>query len=232
MVVLVSLMACSAPVSEVWLPWSAVSESSRMARRGLLAEHVDGEDDGVEDGGLLVAVIEGVEGVGDEFEIGREAVQQGGRAVEADYGDLVLDVADQVVEQGAEVAVLFEVRGAGTAGFDDDDESQRLVAGVLLEMQWLLDAVVGEDEVVGFEGVDELAGLGADERGDDDEAGANGDGGRGRRCLGVGLSIGQTGWARRRGGGRLRKTDGCSKQRDGGEMFHSRWAGSEAADSV
>lgn len=56
-------------------------------------------------------------------------------------------------------------------------------------MEGLLDTVVGENEVFGLEGVDELAGFGAHEGGDDDEAGANGDGGRGWVSLGVGWGI-------------------------------------------
>ena len=88
---------------------------------GLLAEHVDGEGDGVEDGGLLVAGIEVVERAGDEFEVGGEAMQQDGRAVKADDGDFVIDVADEVGEHRAEVAVLIEMAGAGASGFNDDD---------------------------------------------------------------------------------------------------------------
>lgn len=98
---------------------------------GLLAEHIDSECDGIEDGGLLVAGIEVVERAGDEFEVRGEAMQKDGRAVKADDGDLVIDVADKVGEHRTEVAVLIEMAGTGASGFDDDDQSQRLIAGVL-----------------------------------------------------------------------------------------------------
>jgi len=90
---------------------------------GLLAEHVHGERDGVEDGGLLVAGIEVVERARDEFEIGREAMQQDGRTVKADDGDLVIDVADEVGEYRPEVAVLIEMVSSGASGLNDDDHS-------------------------------------------------------------------------------------------------------------
>lgn len=185
---------------------------------GLLAEHVDGVGNGVEDGGLLVAGIEVVERARDEFEVGCEAMQQDGRAVKADDGDLVIDVADEVGEHRAKVLVLLEMAGAGASGFDDDDHGQRLVAGVLLQTEWLLDTVVGENEVFGLEGVDELAGFGAHQGGDDDETGANGDGGCGRVGLGVCWGI---------RGRCLRWRDGCGEQHDEDDGLHSlSWIGS------
>jgi hypothetical protein len=87
----------------------------------------------------------------------------------------VIDVADEIVEHGSEVLILLQTSGADASGLDDDDECERLVAGVLFEVEVLLDSVVGEDEVFGLEGIDELAGLGADECRHDDEAGANRD---------------------------------------------------------
>jgi hypothetical protein len=106
--------------------------------------------------------------VRDEIEVGCEAVEQHRCAVESYDGNFVFNVADEIVEHGAEVLILLETTGAGAPGLHDNDECERLVAGVLLEMERLLDTVVGEDEVFGLQSVDELARLRADECGDDD----------------------------------------------------------------
>lgn len=78
-------------------------------------------------------------------------------------------------------------------------------------MEWLLDTVVGEDEVFGLEGIDKLARFGAHEGGDDDEAGADSNGGCGR----VGLIVGGGVW-----GWRLRERDRCGEQRDEDDGLH------------
>jgi hypothetical protein len=88
----------------------------------------------------------------------------------------VFDAAEEGVEHGAEAFVLLKVPGTGAAGLEADDERERLAAGVLVEVQGLGYAVVREDEVAGLEGVDELAGFGFDESGDEDEGGVDGDG--------------------------------------------------------
>ena len=46
---------------------------------------------------------------------------------------------------------------ARAATFDVDDQGEGFAAGVLFEVELLRDAVVGEDEVFGVEGEDELA---------------------------------------------------------------------------
>ena len=120
----------------------------------------------------------------------------------------MLDVGGEVVEHGAEVAVLIEMRGAIAAGLHDDDQREGLFACVLLEADGLRDAVVGEDEVIGLQGVHKLTRAGADERGNDDKAGADGDGCWGRGCN------------RLRCGGSLAQGGG-GEQRDAGESCHA-----------
>ena len=55
----------------------------------------------------------------------------------------------------AMAAYLASSSSAGAAAFDVDDQGEGFAAGVLFEVKFLRDAVVGEDEVVGLEGVDE-----------------------------------------------------------------------------
>jgi hypothetical protein len=66
------------------------------------------------------------------------------------------------VKRGSDGAEIVEFAGSGAADFDDDDEGERLATGVLLEGELLRYAVVCEDEIVGGEGEDEIAGLVAD----------------------------------------------------------------------
>ena len=144
--------------------------------------------------------------MGDVVGVGCEAVQQRGRGVEPDDRDLVRHVADEGVEHGAEAAVVVEMRGGVAAGFDADDERERLVSGVLFETERLGDAVVGEQEVVGLEGEDEIAGLGADQRGHQHQRGVDRDAGLRRRGVVGGL--------------RMRGGNGGEQKRDGGGAFH------------
>ena len=59
-------------------------------------------------------------------EVGGEAVEELGVAVEVDERDAVRDVADDGVEERAEVAVFVEIADAVAADLDDDDERERL----------------------------------------------------------------------------------------------------------
>jgi hypothetical protein len=86
------------------------------------------------------------------------------------------DVADDGVEERAEVTVRGEVVDAVAADLDYDDESERLRVGVFFELELLRDAVVFDREVVCLKCEHELAGLGFDERGNNDERRANADG--------------------------------------------------------
>ncbi len=92
------------------------------------------------------------------------------------------DVADDGIEQGGEGGEFVELAGAGGSGFDSEDEGEGLGGGVLFGVSFkgevLGDAVVGEEEVVGGEGEDEVAGAGADEGGDEDEVRVRGEMGR------------------------------------------------------
>ena len=113
--------------------------------------------------------------------VGREVLDEDGGAVEAHDGDAVRDGTYNCVEHGLERLVFLKLVDAGAATFEADDECERFGAGVLVEMELLRDAIVGEDEVLGFEREDELALFVADERGDEDEVGLAGEG-----CGGVG----------------------------------------------
>ena len=110
----------------------AEQEDGAAVRRRLLAEQVRGERHGVEDGGAVVAGLDAVELGDDLVEVGGEAVEEFGFAVEVDERDAVRDVADDGVEQRAEVAVVGEVVDAVAADLDDDDECERLGVGVVL----------------------------------------------------------------------------------------------------
>ncbi len=132
-------------------------------------------------------------------------MDEGRRGVECDDSDLVVDAAEERIEHGAEPFVLVEVACAGTAGLEADDEREGLAAGVLVKVQGLGDAVVGEDEVVGLEGVDERAGFSFDECRDEDEGGVDGDG---------------VGWIERRGLRGLLGAGGCGEEERDQETIH------------
>lgn len=145
--------------------------------RRFSAEQGDGEDDGVEDGGAVVAAAEIGELLRDIVSGRGEALDEARCAVKGDESDAVRDVADDGVEDGPELLVVLEVSGAGASGFDDDGEGERTGVGVGYEGDMLRDAVVGELEVGGGEGEDDLAGLGGDQRGDFNEVGSDGESG-------------------------------------------------------
>jgi hypothetical protein len=167
-------------------------DGSAVVRR-LVAEEVDGEAKGVEDGGSVVAEADVVDGVGQgaivdvvltraagcegfdsvrsRFEVWSEALEERGLAVEGDDGDFVRNVADNGFEHGRERrsngGKFVELSGASATDFDDDDQSERLAIRILFEAKFLRDAVVGESEVAGVECEDEIAALVADESGNE-----------------------------------------------------------------
>lgn len=142
----------------------------------LAAQEICGVDDAVEDRGMVVAGLEAVEGGGDTVEMGGELLNEGRGAVEADDGNLVSDAAEEGVEHGGEGLVDVEVMASLAAGLYEDDKSEGLRAGILVEVEFLLHAVVGEGELVGRERVNHLSGPGANEGRDDDQCGSGGDG--------------------------------------------------------
>ena len=113
---------------------------------GLFAELIDGEGDGVENGGAAVAFFEIARVAGGLVGVRRERQDDVRLAVEADDGDAVFDVADERVQDGVESAIVVEMTRAGAASFDDDGESERLGVGVVLDGDLLRGTVVGEGE--------------------------------------------------------------------------------------
>jgi hypothetical protein len=116
------------------------------------------------------------DGVCGGVEVGGEVLEERRLTVEGDDGKFVRDVADDGSEhwgeRGSDGAEFVEFAGSGAADLDYDDECERLAAGVLFEGEFLLDSVVGQDEIVGGEGIDEIAGLVADESGRENKSGA------------------------------------------------------------
>ena len=181
----------------------ADQENGAAVFGGLVAQELDGEAQAVEDGGAVVAEAdvvdgegpgaivevmltcaswsEGADGVGRRVGVRGEVLEERGLAVEGDYGDFVSDIADDRFKHRSESrsdgGELIELTCACAADFDDDDESERLATGVLLEYELLRDAVVGKDEVFCGKGVDELSGFAADERGNQDKGGVCAEGG-------------------------------------------------------
>ena len=146
-----------------------------ISRRGL-AEQVDAVSERVKHGGPAVALFEIRERVGGEVGIAGEALHGLRVAIEADDGDFVWDSADHGVQDGIEAAVIVEVVGADAAILRDDDEGEGLLVGVLLDADFLGDAVVGDGEVFGGEGEDGVAGAVFDHDGDEDDGGGGGEG--------------------------------------------------------
>ncbi len=140
-----------------------------------LAQQVDGEGERIENRVAGIARVEVVERVRNEVGIRRKAVEQGGRAVETDDGDLVGNVSDHGIEKRTQIAILLEPRRSVPAGLDDNNQSERLTVGVLLQGKFLRDAIVGEAEVAGLQREDHLPGLCLDQRGHQHQRGLHRD---------------------------------------------------------
>ncbi len=142
---------------------------------GLLAQEIDREAEGVEDGGAVVSAAEAGDGADCGALVGGEILGDAGRAVEANHSDAIGHVSDEGVEDFGEAAVVVEMRCAGVAVLQEENDGDGLGIVVGLHAEFLRSSVVGEDEVVGGEFKDDFAALGGDERGDEDEVGADGD---------------------------------------------------------
>ncbi len=178
----------------------AEQEDGAAILYGLLTKQVDGEAERVQDGGAAVALVEVAQRLGGCADVVGERLFERRDGVEGHHGDLVRDVADQSLQRGGEAFVLVELVDRRCPYLGDDDEREPVCSVVGFEGELLLDAVVGEGEVVGGEGVDELAGLGFDEGGDEDEGGAGGEG--------VWLVVRRFVLAKRRSKGKQPKCDG------------------------
>lgn len=166
----------------------AEEQNGAAVVRRLFAEKVCREGQGVEYRSAVVAGLDAIELGRDLAEVRGEAVEELGFAIEVDERDAMWDVAHDGVEERAEVAVGRQVRDAVTSDLDDDYEREGLRVGVIFELEFLRDAVVFNREVVGLECEDELAGFGFDECGDNDQRGADADGGA-RICVGCGRCL-------------------------------------------
>ncbi len=146
---------------------------------GFVAEDVDSLLDGVEDGGSTVAGVGMGERVFEVREVGGEGPLVLGLAVKGDEREAAGGACREAVEQRGEAGVVGELAGAGGASLHEDQDGEGLLVVGLFEGDALGDAVVEEGEVGGAEGVDEVAGGGGDEGGDDYEVGGYGEGGLG-----------------------------------------------------
>src|SRR6185312_4558742 len=91
-----------------------------------------------------------------------------GLAVERDNGDPVRCTAHHVAEHRSGVAKILEVTRSGPSGLHQDNDGQWLALH-FFDGNLLLYAVVGEAEVSGLESIDEVAGRGPHQRGDNDQ---------------------------------------------------------------
>ena len=186
----------------------ADEEDGAAVARRLRPQQIDGEAEGVEDGGALISeaqVVDGAgcdavlhvvltgafggeieDGLGDGVAAAGEVAEEGGLAVEGNDGNAVRDGADDGLDHGGESAKLVVLATTGRADLKHDYQSEGFAVGIRLEAEGLRNTVVGEDEVVRLERKDELAGLVADEGGNKDQGGLGfkRGRGRGRRCLG------------------------------------------------
>ncbi len=89
------------------------------------------------------------------------------RAIEADDGHLVLDVAHQRVEDRIKMLIVGEVVHAGATNFNDHRQSYGLRIRILIEGQTLRNSVVGEKEVVRRELEDDFPFFRRNQRRDD-----------------------------------------------------------------
>ena len=180
-------------------------------RGRLLAQQVHGESESIDDGRAFISGVEVAKRDSGGIGVGGEVQKQPGRTVEADHGDLMRDVADQVPDQRAEMAVAVEFAHASAAGFNRDHKRQRLIAGVLIQRELLLDAVIGDAEVIGLQREDELS-IGASHQcRNNNQIGLRAQGGRPRRGCGGQLREGDRGQQESECGNQLhRHGPGCA----------------------
>ena len=119
----------------------------------------------------IVSGLEIVQARGDGVEIRREVFQQTRLAIEADQRDAMRDVADQRFDRRAQIAIVVEMARARASDLHRNDQGQRLAVGILLERELLRDIVVGQQEVVGGQGVDRFPGLGPHQRRNEHQGG-------------------------------------------------------------
>lgn len=84
------------------------------------------ECESVQDSCSLIAGPQVVELDGGLVDIGRKGQEEMRRAVEADDGNSVLDVADERLKNDTEILIVGEMVGSGASGFDDNGERERL----------------------------------------------------------------------------------------------------------
>lgn len=131
-------------------------------------EEIGGEGYGVEGGGGgVVAGVELGEGGGHGAGVGGEVAEERGGGAVGDDGDLAGGVSGHGVDHGGEAAELGELHGGGAAALDDDGEREAEGVGVFVEVDGLGDAVVFDDELVGFKAVEDFAVFGLDGGGDE-----------------------------------------------------------------
>jgi hypothetical protein len=90
------------------------------------------------------------------IQIGGEILEQAGRAVKGHNRNAMRDAADHGGNHRAEIAIAVELGGSGAARFHRDHQRQWLAARVLVEGKRLLDAVVGNTEIVDFQRENQL----------------------------------------------------------------------------
>jgi hypothetical protein len=79
------------------------------------------------------------------------------------------NIAHNRFDHGCKFSVLAKPAATGAADLHGDDKSERLIACVFLKFYLLLDAVIGNGEIVGRKGIDKLAGFGPDQYRDKDQ---------------------------------------------------------------
>ena len=166
----------------------------------LPAQQIDGKPQAVEDGCAAISGFEIVQGVCHSVHVGGKRLGQAGRAVEVHDRDLMGDGADDCFDGWAEVAVFVELASACAAGFNGDDQRQRLAARVLIDRDLHFDAVVGENEILCGKREDRLSGFGPDQGWDKNQRGARREHGSLRWGRSGGLSQ------------RRRQADGCEQE--------------------
>src|ERR1039457_857665 len=95
------------------------------------------------------------------IDVRSKILQQRGVAVESNHCNFVRNVPDNGFEHGSQRrsdgAVLVELTRTCPAHFDDNHQRQRLCVSVLVEGELLLNAVIGDAEVICLEGEDEFS---------------------------------------------------------------------------
>src|SRR6202034_1784183 len=150
---------------------------------GLLLEQINGVADGIENGRTAVATRHLAQIAGDGVGVVTEGLDPGGFGIEGDERDIAAAIAGEEIEERTELADFVELERCVAAAFDADHERDRRRIEIVVDVEFLFNAIVENGKICGLEAVDYFAVRFFDQRRYDHDAGTDVEGGH----VGVGI---------------------------------------------